>query len=176
MAAEIVSPAFATGLDIATSRPVLLVRFAGNEVGVKYQIQRALALTDRGEVIAEDATIWKKIAAAPLQDSYLFSWRASMLPTKLAAFVEEIERIYRDAFVTTVWQIGAADGRVRMLDNVDRSPEQKDNLIKRLRVAVKLAEGNLVLDSETHSFPSDFLTQRVKQQLDPLNIFRSLEV
>ena len=99
-----------------------------------------------------------------------------MLPTRLAPFAEEIERIYHDAFTVSMWQIGAADGRVRMLDNVDRSAAEKETLIKRLRAATKSVEGNLVLDSEMHSFPLDFLTQRVKQQLDPLNTFRPLEV
>ena len=176
VAAEIVSPAFASMLDIATNRPVLLVRFAGNEVGVKYQIQRALALSDGGDVITDDASVWKKIAAAPLQVQHSFSWRASMLPTKLTSFAEEVGRMYRDAFVSTIWQIGAADGRCRMFDNVGHGPAEKDGLIKRLRAAAKSAEGNLVLDSEMHSFPSDFLTRRIKQQLDPLNVFRPLEI
>ncbi|HEX2269636.1 MAG TPA: FAD-binding protein, partial [Pyrinomonadaceae bacterium] len=40
VAAEIVSPAFAAFLDITADRPALLVRFAGNEVGVRYQIEQ----------------------------------------------------------------------------------------------------------------------------------------
>ena len=49
VAAEILSPAFAATLGITTNQPVMLVRFAGNQVGVKYQIERTLALSDGGE-------------------------------------------------------------------------------------------------------------------------------
>ena len=138
VAAEIVSPPFACLLDIATNRPVLLVRFAGNEVGVKYQVERALALSDGGEVITEDAQLWKQIAAVPMQ--YSTAWDVSMLPSELAAFCKTID--VPDA----VWQIGAADGRIRMMDDRVKNPV--------------MDRGN-----------AGFLMDRVKQQLDPTNKF-----
>jgi FAD/FMN-containing dehydrogenase len=171
VAAEIVSPAFAALLGIAVNQPVMLVRFAGNEVAVKYQIERTLALSGDGEVITEDAPVWEQIAAAPLQMRQSFSWRASMLPTKVGAFSEDVERIYRDSFAAAIWQIGAADGRVRMMDNVDYRSDEKSSMIERLRAATKSTGGSLVIDSEMHSVPSDPLTQRVKRQLDPMNVF-----
>jgi FAD/FMN-containing dehydrogenase len=134
VAVEIVSPVLAELLGIAAVEPVLLVRFAGNEVGVKYQIEQI-----SGEVIADDASIWRSIAAEPLRHSS--GWRASVLPTKLAEIIKDID------VDGAIWQLGAADGRVRVLD--DRNQNEKINL-----------------------GPLNSLMQRVKQQLDPLNLFR----
>lgn len=131
VAAEIISPAFAKLIDITTDEPVLLVRFAGNEVGVKYQIEQALR--NGGQVIDDDKDFWQSIAAVPVRYK---NWRrSSVLPSKLAGSIRELEG---------VWQIGAADGRVRVLD--DASQNEK----------IKLSP----------------LMQRVKEQLDPSNLFR----
>ncbi len=138
VAAEIVSPAFASLIGIATNRPVMLVRFAGNEVAVKYQTERTLALSERCDVITDDAQIWQQIAAAPLQ--YSSGWYASVLPTQLDALCKDID--VPDA----IWQIGAADGRIRTLDESQKNPVSD--------------RGN-----------AGFLMDRVKQQLDPTNKF-----
>ncbi len=138
VAAEIVSPAFASLLDITTNQPVMLVRFAGNQDGVKFQIERTLALCEGGEVIADDAQLWQQLAAAPLR--YESGWHASVLPTELAAVCKTID--VPDA----LWQVGAADGRIRMLDNRVENPVTD--------------RGN-----------AGFLMDRVKQQLDPTNKF-----
>ena len=138
VAAEIVSPVFASMLDITTKQPIMLVRFAGNSVGVKYQVDRTLALSDKGEVINDDAHVWQQIAAAPLQ--YSSGWYASVLPSELPAVCKHID--VPDA----IWQVGAADGRIRMLDNKVENPVRNT--------------GN-----------AGFLMDRVKQQLDPTNKF-----
>ena len=139
VAAEIVSPVFAGLLDIEADRPVLFVRFAGNEVGVKHQIEQALALMNGdGEIVFDDAYIWQGIAEAPLRETRP-GWRTSILPSQLAT--------HQFHFTDPIWQIGAADGRVRMS-----------------------AGEKLVVDSPPR-FPADALMQRVKQQLDPTNKF-----
>jgi hypothetical protein len=126
-------------LDIEADRPVLFVRFAGNEVGVKHQVEQALALMNGdGELVFDDAYIWQGIAEAPLRQTRP-GWRTSILPSKLAT--------HQFHFTDPIWQIGAADGRVRMS-----------------------AGEKLVVDSEPR-FPADALMQRVKQQLDPTNKF-----
>ncbi len=138
VAAEIVSPAFASLLGIVANQPIMLVRFAGNQVGVKFQIERTLALCDEGEVIADDSQVWQQIAAAPLR--YSSGWYASVLPSELAAVCKTID------VPEAIWQIGAADGRIRMLDNKVENPVTD--------------RGN-----------AQFLMDRVKQQLDPTNKF-----
>jgi hypothetical protein len=106
---------------------VLLVRFAGNQVGVNYQVEQI-----RGEVILDDEWIWRSIASTSLGHN------ARVLPSELPAFVKDIDT---DG---ALWQIGAADGRIRMLDN--KLPTTRDD-------------------------SADFLARRVKQQLDPNNLF-----
>lgn len=138
VAAEIVSPAFASLLGIAVNTPVMLVRFAGNQIAVKYQIERTVALSEGGEVITDDVKLWQQIAAAPLQ--YSSGWHATVLPTELDALCKDID------VPNAIWQIGAADGRIRMLDDKVKNPV-KDR-------------GN-----------AGFLMDRVKQQLDPTNKF-----
>jgi len=131
VAVEILSPAFAKLIGLSANEPVLLVRFAGNEAGVKYQIEQV-----RGEVIADDEWIWRSIASASLGHT------ASVLPTSLPAL---IPALIKDIDVAgALWQIGAADGRIRMLDN--KLPTARDD-------------------------SADFLATRVKQQLDPMNLF-----
>ena len=116
----------------------MLVRFAGNEVSVKYQVERTLALNNDGEVITDDALLWEQIAAVPMQ--YSSGWYAGVLPSEVAAICKTID--VPDA----IWQIGAADGRVRMLDDKVKNPVTD--------------RGN-----------AGFLMDRVKQQLDPSNKF-----
>jgi glycolate oxidase subunit GlcD len=88
VAAEILSPAFAAQIDIATDREaVLMIRFAGNEKGVSYQIKESLERLTDAEVVMEDAEVWKGVAAGSLGGN-----KGSM------------------------WQRGALDGRINVLD------------------------------------------------------------
>lgn len=115
VAAEIVSPVFAARLGIATDDGhALLIRFAGNEKGVAYQIEKSLALLRNAEVVSDDTRLWREVAAAA----------------------------FRFEDYNGMSQIGALDGRVSILDNVSSK--------------------GLVLTP---------LMQRVKEQLDPRNIF-----
>src|SRR5262245_23367701 len=85
VAAEIISPVFASRLGFAPDRdPVMLIRFAGNEKSVAYQLEQSLKLLPHAEVVSEDTALWKEIGAAALR--------------------------FED--YNEVWQIGALDGRV----------------------------------------------------------------
>jgi glycolate oxidase subunit GlcD len=81
VASEIVSPAFATQLGIAGDRdPVLLIRFAGNEKGVAYQIKQTLALLPNAAVVAGDDRLWREVAAAPLRFAdYNETWQTGTI-------------------------------------------------------------------------------------------------
>jgi glycolate oxidase subunit GlcD len=143
VAAEIVSPAFADRLGVPAKNAVLLVRFAGNEKGVTYQIEQALAQLSRAEVVSSDAQLWQTLAAAYFWSECVFSWRARVLPSELLTFSERIAK------AGSIWQIGALDGRCRLFDNDQR---------------------NAVLFDRKNSAAVTSLMQRVKQQLDPLTI------
>jgi FAD/FMN-containing dehydrogenase len=91
----------------------LLIRFAGNEKGVRYQVEQTVATVKSAEVISDDHKLWQDVAATGIECS------------------------------ASIWQMGALDGRVRMMGLPKRKLDQG------------LTE----------------LMRRVKQQLDPRNIF-----
>jgi len=147
VAVELVSSAFASRLNLNADRDsaALLVRFAGNEKGVAYQLEQSLihlknSAVSSAEVLPEDSALWQSVAAVPLQSAAALplqearSFETRVLPTKLA---DSIRSIRSDA----LWQAGVADGRLRINHPVGHTPP-------------------------------DRLSQRVKQQLDPFNLFR----
>jgi FAD/FMN-containing dehydrogenase len=50
---------FPVASEIASD--MLLVRFAGNEKGVAFQIEESLKLLQKAEVVMDDADLWKRI-------------------------------------------------------------------------------------------------------------------
>ncbi|HXQ69684.1 MAG TPA: FAD-linked oxidase C-terminal domain-containing protein [Pyrinomonadaceae bacterium] len=141
VAVELVSSAFSQRIGTVSDEATLLVRFAGNESGVAYQVEQALlhlknAAVKSTEVLDDDAQLWQSVAALPTKEQPSFA--TGVLPTQLADSISSI----RDE---SLWQAGVADGRIRIMN---RPPE--------------------------HTSP-DRLGQRVKQQLDPFNLFRGHE-
>ena len=63
VAVEIISSAFASRLGFAADSDMLLVRFAGNQKGVAFQIEQACALLKNADVLMNDTELWRKIAA-----------------------------------------------------------------------------------------------------------------
>jgi glycolate oxidase subunit GlcD len=57
---------------VETFNDALLVRFAGNEKGVAFQIEQALKLLKNAEVIMDDCDLWKKIAATRASEERKF--------------------------------------------------------------------------------------------------------
>ena len=115
----------------------LLIRFAGNEKGVVFQLEQALVhLKNSGvkssEVLTDDTELWQKLAAVPIEQAPSFATR--VLPTQVAEKIRALDG--------GLWQAGIADGRIR------------------------------VMSSQPPATSLDPLSQRVKQQLDPLNLMR----
>ena len=52
---------FPVAAEIVSER--LLVRFAGNEKGVAFQVEQALQLLKNAEVVMDDADLWRRVAA-----------------------------------------------------------------------------------------------------------------
>jgi glycolate oxidase subunit GlcD len=145
VAAEIVSPLFANRLGLTTRQgvPVLLVRFAGTEKGVSYQIEETLKTLASAEMVSDDQKLWQDVAAAGLWEDYPVRSRVSVLPSELLKFCERIAANDCNTLTESIWQIGALDGSVSM-------PGQSKP---------KLDQGAIEL------------MRRVKHQLDPRNIF-----
>jgi glycolate oxidase subunit GlcD len=140
VAVELVSSAFGKRLNIDAdeSSAVLLLRFAGNDKAVAYQVEQALVLLqnssiDSTEVLSEDSQLWRAVAALPVKEHPSSVTR--VLPTRLADSIRSFDG-------NALWQVGVADGRIRIMNN---------------------PTSHTLLDP---------LSQRVKQQLDPSNLFR----
>ena len=141
VAVELLSAAFATRIGMANDHAqALLIRFAGNEKAVAYQLEQALVqLKNSGvnaiDVQADDLQIWQTLAAIPVHERPSFATR--VLPARLEETIRSIPG--------PLWHAGVADGRIRTWDEGWGSSRQ------------------LQLDP---------LSQRVKQELDPLNLFK----
>jgi glycolate oxidase subunit GlcD len=93
VAAEIVSPMLANQLGIpAQNSPVLLIRFAGNEKGVSYQVEQTLAKLQNAEYLSDDRKLWRDLAGIAVDES---SWRMGALdgPVRVAEPPELMRRV-----------------------------------------------------------------------------------
>ena len=140
VALELISFALSKQLDIYTDETsaVLLIRFAGNDKAVAYQIEQALlhlqnSAVDATEVLTDDSQLWRSVAALPVKVQPSFTTR--VLPTKLEDYIRSIRSEH-------LWQAGVADGQIRVM---------KKTFVRTT---------------------PDPLSLRVKQQLDPANLFR----
>jgi glycolate oxidase subunit GlcD len=170
VALEVVSAQVAKhlGISIDEKSSVLLVRFAGNRKGVEYQSHRASEELhwSKIEIIEGDESLWQKLSAMPLHESSRVNWRASILPGQTRDLLEQVQTIYGDSFHSTLWQIGVADGRMRMM-NSDEHHLNRSRELTRLLGGTFVSETNGNLDAGS----SSGIMHRIKQQLDPENLF-----
>ena len=186
VAVELISEEMATRLNVEISHGsvLMLIRFAGIEKTVAYQVEEAITIlrdqpgiTDI-ETLSDDQGLWRRLAAVPLKSSHSVSWRATVQPAHLGQFVDGVEREYSDAFFSLAWQAGVADGRIRVLDNTTRDTQKAVEMVRRMRAVAESLSGSLVLEnapeqaiSEIDSWggfgSSAILMKRVKEQLDP---------
>ena len=136
VAVELLSSSLANRIGIEVETAALVIRFAGNEKGVAYQIEQTLvhlknSSVEEIEVVPDDSWLWQKLAAVPLQEAPSFATR--VLPMNLKETALDVHGL---------WQVGVADGRVRTFKHAERHTSR------------------------------DALSQRIKQQLDPFNLFR----
>jgi len=94
VAAEIVSPALAERLGIAARQtsPVLLIRFAGNEKGVSYQLEQALGKLQNAESMSDDCKLWRDLATVTFDESI---WRIGALDGRAQLTAQPTELMRR---------------------------------------------------------------------------------
>ncbi|HEX6732117.1 MAG TPA: FAD-linked oxidase C-terminal domain-containing protein [Pyrinomonadaceae bacterium] len=190
VALELVSSAITPKLNLqSSSGPQLLVRFAGTEKGVKYQLNEALkhfnqeGLVSNAQIITEDHAVWRSVAAMPLQLNATFGWRTTVLPGRLAGFLHKVREIYCEPFDSLCWHAGVGCGRVRVIDSTTRSEEDSIKLFEALQRATVTSGGSFFIEHSEGGLHSSLvrppegiadLTRRVKEQLDPSSIFPKL--
>jgi FAD/FMN-containing dehydrogenase len=129
VAVELLSAAVATGIGIASEgAEVLLIRFAGNEKAVAYQIEQTLvhlknSAVNSSVVWTDDTQLWQKLAALPVQEAPSFATR--VLPTKLDDAIRSIPG--------SLWHAGVADGRLRTMGQPPPNHGALDPLSQRIK-------------------------------------------
>jgi hypothetical protein len=123
---ELVSSSFAKELDIESpeGQCVLLVRYAGTRKGVDWQSRQGIEILEMNlgasETITDDSKLWASMASVPLCGLPGFSFRVSVLPTSVNELVKNLVKINSEAFTNSTWQLGIADGRLRLIDDHKR--------------------------------------------------------
>ena len=87
VAVELVSSDFADLLGIDAPEAALLIRFAGNEKGVAYQLEQATLHLKTAGVVNDDVLLWQSVAALSLKHQ---SWHSRVLSTQLPDSIRSI--------------------------------------------------------------------------------------
>jgi glycolate oxidase subunit GlcD len=190
VAVEIVSPILAKDLGLSTNdnESALLVRFAGSSRAVVTQTAQTLkTLRDAGLRCAthdEDLPIWQSLSNGISQTQHDLSWSARVRSSELSALVDAVVALERDdAWRSTIrWQGGVGDGRLGVRARTPAYHQEAVRGLERLRQTAEDRGGSLVLEQAPVEIKRAFdawgsfgsagaLMKRVKQQLDPQNLF-----
>jgi glycolate oxidase subunit GlcD len=167
----------------STHKAQLLVRFAGIEKTVDYQVEKAEALVKssgatRIEINENDRALWRRLQELSLGRSGGLTIRINVKPSQMKEALNLIDATNDDSHH---WHAGVGDGRLRVIDDAGSSPDESIRNLTTLRQAVEMLGGLLVIenmpaeirnriDSWGHNRAAD-LMRGVKQQLDPGMLF-----
>ena len=127
----------------------------------------------------EDGPLWHGLAAFAARGVQGLTWRASVLPSRLGAFIGRVREECGDG---AAWHAGAGDGRLRVYETAARGVAETVSSLRSLREAARRAGGSLVVERAPDELKSGFdvwglsdsaafLMRRVKAQLDPAGAF-----
>jgi len=186
VALELLSPrkAATIGIESEGAEAVLLARFAGNHQTVNEQTDATLSLLANAHVsnactVVEDAGFWQQLAASPPASDNCVSWRASVPRSELQSLIGMMSERYGALLNSSTWQAGIADGRIRVVQDQNATDTES---LPDLRRACEQLGGSLILenaplllrgglDAWGDMGHSRGLMHRIKQQLDPENLF-----
>lgn len=193
VAVELLSPALVKANNWSDNdNHMLLVRFAGSASAVSEQATAAKQLLDAeqnqpvAQVTTDDSEIWSSIAAVALHRATDLVWRAALRPGDLATF---LNRLSGGNGREPMWHAGMGDGRVRVVERSRQTDNDRvvlqDETVARLQeftAAAKSLGGTLIIErapAERRHLLNSWgdlggvagLMQRVKNELDPGNIF-----
>ncbi len=190
VAVELVSSALAhrIGVETAAGDVLLLIRFAGIAKTVSYQVEKATAqMRDAAEIgrietESNDRDLWRRLAAAATKLDEILSWRAAVRQTRVGEFIKIVKDTYPDSFSKSLWHVGIADGRVRMMEPLRADTAEHSSRLAHLRNVAQSFGGSLVIESATEEIKlaldawgrrgsSNTLMKRIKDELDPQGMF-----
>jgi len=190
VAVELLSPRIAHYLKVTERQTdyALLVRFAGAARAVVSQTAQALKLLrderdSQARTVDEDEPLWSNLAAVSLRLADYLSWRASLRPSDLVSFVNEVVALEKDeaSHPALMWHAGLGDGRLRAMARPPVYHREAVRALERLRQKAEALGGNLVVESAPIEIKNEFdawggfgsaadLTKRVKSELDQQNL------
>ena len=190
-ALELLSPGLSKQLGVNGSANdyCVLIHFDGSARGVIWQTAQALRIArervgNHCLTLDEDDDLWRKLSAAPVEHDDDLIWRAVLKPGDLLSFVDDVASLEKGdtSHVSLRWQAGLADGRLRAIARAPAYHREAVRELRRLRHEAEKRGGSLVLEKapveikkELDSWgslgSSGVLMKRVKQQLDPENLF-----
>jgi FAD/FMN-containing dehydrogenase len=190
VALELLSHRMARRLSLKTSPDgcALLVRFAGSNRAVLSQTAQALKLlredgSNQCMTLDDDDHVWQRFSAAQLKSSGDLTWRVSLKPTDLVAFLDEVHALENDeaSGASLAWHASLGDARLRATARTPPYHREAVRALARMRERAETLSGSLVLENATAEIKNEFdawgdlgsaaeLMKRVKQQLDPQNL------
>jgi glycolate oxidase subunit GlcD len=187
VAVEIISPRQAEmiGIEVEDVEAVLLVRFAGNKTAVDKQSDTSLCLLAKEHIseactVSEDSGLWQQLAdSKPGVDNLV--WRMAVPPSDLISALSLIRKGDADQFKSLAWQAGIANGVIRARTS-EKSTEAQTQRLRAIRTECKQLGGSLIVENAPVEMKESLdvwgdmgsaghLMKRIKQQLDPDNLF-----
>lgn len=160
----------------------LMIRFAGAEETVLYQVQRAVALIKSFEkvttsIISDDAGLWSDLAIIPIQNSDKLIWRASVPRTEIEKLLEIVTK--RNS--KSIWQASVGNGHLRVVEEMENIVESAE-LLEELRRTANSLGGYLTVENAPLILKEKFdvwgdvgnavqIMSGIKTQLDSENRF-----
>ncbi len=176
VAVELLSPSLAAALSQPKHNHVLLIKFDGSRNGVEYQVKTASAIIEASEVarvqVAEnDVSVWRKLAAIPLEFREDIISRISVRPADIESIISSLDTVENGR--EGMWQASLGVGRVRVFSSAAAESD-----IGSLRTAAQRLGGSLIIEDAPAEIKQRLdawgdlsgaarLMQRIKQQLDP---------
>jgi FAD/FMN-containing dehydrogenase len=174
VAVELLSPALSTLAGVSEPRHVLLVKFDGSHNGVEYQAKMASAIIDSNgssqtQVIANDVSVWRALAALPITFAENVLSRVSVKPADVDGIMSVLQTD------DGAWQASVGTGCVRVIS------QATDDILS-LRMAARNLGGSVIVEHASLRVKSQLdawgdlgdstdLMQRIKKELDPDRIF-----
>src|SRR5437588_763974 len=189
VAVELLSTSLATqlGFDIKANEGALMIRFAGSARAVVVETASALKKLREKNILCsthdEDEEVWRGVSNAATRTVNDLSWRATIRPSDLTSFVENVASLEQDeaSHIPLQWQAGIGDGRLRAMGGAPVYHREAVRTLERLRQTAEDLGGSLVIERAPAEIKNEIdswgsfgsttdLMKRIKSQLDPGNM------